>query len=139
MLSTSFFWKGDDFGSEGVGVLVAGKWIDNIISIIWKINNQLYLCTCSSTRSLGWSKRWFLWTTACFSHFSSPIKNSCSSCWINGHVGQHSQGFSSHDGGYGYGTLDQEGMRILDFCAATDLAVTNTFFRKKNSQLVACN
>ena len=30
-------------------------------------------------------------------------------------------------------------MRILDLCAATDLAVTNTFFRKKNSQLVACN
>ena len=30
-------------------------------------------------------------------------------------------------------------MRILDLCAATDLAVTNTFFRKKNSQLVTYN
>ena len=67
----------------------------------------------------------------------------------NGHVGQHSQGFSCHHGGYGYGTQNQEGMRILDLChhdgysygtwnqeemrmldpcAATDLAVTNTFF-----------
>ena len=30
-------------------------------------------------------------------------------------------------------------MRILDLCAATDLAVTNTFFRKRNSQLVTYN
>ena len=29
-----FFWKGDDFGSGGVGVLVARKWIDNVISVV---------------------------------------------------------------------------------------------------------
>ena len=27
-------------------------------------------------------------------------------------------------------------MRILDLCAATDSAVANTFFKKRNSQLV---
>ena len=47
---------------------------------------------------------------------------------FNDHTGQHSQGFSWHHGWYGYGTQNQEGMRILDLCAATDLAVTNTFF-----------
>ena len=56
-----------------------------------------------------------------------------------GHVGQHSQGFSRHHCGYGYGTRNQEGMRVLDICAVTDLAVTNTFFRKRNSQLVTYN
>ena len=30
-------------------------------------------------------------------------------------------------------------MRILDLCVATDLAVTNTFLRKRNSQLVSYN
>ena len=30
-------------------------------------------------------------------------------------------------------------MRILDLCAATALAVTSTFFRKRNSQLVTYN
>ena len=30
-------------------------------------------------------------------------------------------------------------MRILDICTATDLAVTNTFFRKRKSQLVTYN
>ena len=58
---------------------------------------------------------------------------------FNGHAGQHSQGFSRHHGGYGYGTRNQEGLRVLDLCAATDLAVTNTFFRKRNSHLVTDN
>ena len=58
---------------------------------------------------------------------------------FNGHVSQHSQGFSRHHGGYGYGTRNQEVMRIPDLCVATDLAVTNTFFRKRNSQLVTYN
>ena len=34
------------------------------------------------------------------------------------------------------GTRNQERMRVLHLCAATDLDVTNTFFRKRNSQLV---
>ena len=29
-----FFWKGDDSGSGGVGVLVAGKWIDIVILVV---------------------------------------------------------------------------------------------------------
>ena len=33
---------------------------------------------------------------------------------FSGHVGQHSQGFSQHHGGYGYGIWNQEKMRILD-------------------------
>ena len=58
---------------------------------------------------------------------------------FSGHVGQHSQGFSQHHGGYGYGIWNQERMRILDLWAATDLAVTNTFFRKRDSKLVTYN
>ena len=54
---------------------------------------------------------------------------------FNGHVGQHSQGFSRHHGGYYYGTQNQKGLIVLDLCAATNLAVTNAFFRKRNSQL----
>ena len=52
---------------------------------------------------------------------------------FNVHVGQHSQGFSRHHGEYGYGTQNQEGLRVLNLGAATDLAVTNTFFRKRNN------
>ena len=52
---------------------------------------------------------------------------------FNDHAGLHSQGFSQHHGGCGYGTQIQEGMRIPDLCAATDLTVRNTFFREENS------
>ena len=97
-----FFWKGNDSGSVGVQVLVAKKWIDNVISVVrhgtrlimlqlWKLSNQLCVCICPLTKSLWWRKRSFIWTTACFSQFSSPIRNSCS------------QGLSRHHGGCGYG------------------------------------
>ena len=68
-----------------------------------------------------------------------PLKTLVIAGDFNGHACQHSQGFSQHHDRYGYGTWNQEAMRILDLCAATDLAVTNTFFRKGNSQLVTYN
>ena len=80
-----------------------------------------------------------LFTTVCFTHFSSPLCTLVIAGEFNGHVGQHSQGFNRHHGGYGYGTANQEGMRILDICAANDLALTNTFFKIINSQLVTYN
>ena len=52
---------------------------------------------------------------------------------FNVHAGLHRQGFSQHHGGCGYGTQIQEGMRILDLCAATDLTVRNTFFRERET------
>lgn len=51
---------------------------------------------------------------------------------INSHVGQHRQGFNCHYGGCGYGRHNQEATRILDLCTATDLAATNTIFKKEN-------
>ena len=58
---------------------------------------------------------------------------------FTGHIGRYSQGFNQHNGWYGCRTQNQEGMRILDLYAATNLAVTNTLFRKRNSQLVTHN
>ena len=49
---------------------------------------------------------------------------------FNGHVGEHSPGFEGIHGGFGYGTQNPDGVRLLDFCVANNLAVTNTFFQK---------
>ena len=38
---------------------------------------------------------------------------------LNGHVGEHANGFEGIHGGYGYGTHNCDGIRIWDFCAAT--------------------
>ena len=54
---------------------------------------------------------------------------------FNDLVGQDSEIFN-HDGGCGYETRNQEGKRILNFCTATDLTVTNTFFRNRISQVI---
>ena len=58
---------------------------------------------------------------------------------FNGHVSQYSQDFSRHHGKYCYGTRNRERVRVLDLCPTTDLAVTNTFFRKRKSQLLTYN
>ena len=36
-------------------------------------------------------------------------------------------------GGCGYGEQNQDGVRILDFCASNRFAIVNTFFQKTNN------
>ena len=55
---------------------------------------------------------------------------------FNGHVGQASHGFGWYHGSNGYGIQNAEGTRILNFSAATNLAVTNTFYTKRTTLLV---
>ena len=55
---------------------------------------------------------------------------------LNGHVGKLSTGFDNIHGGHGFGNLNREGTRILDLCAAANLAVANTYFEKPVSQLI---
>ena len=55
---------------------------------------------------------------------------------FNGHVGQHHDGYSGVHGGHGYGTRNEEGSRLLEFCDATDLTICNTHFKKPASHLI---
>ncbi|EYC29928.1 hypothetical protein Y032_0005g2339 [Ancylostoma ceylanicum] len=48
----------------------------------------------------------------------------------NGHIGEQREGFDRWHGGYGYGTRNEEGQRILKFAAMSDLVIANTQFRK---------
>ena len=56
---------------------------------------------------------------------------------MNGHVGDSSLGFEGVHGGNGFGPRKPDGLRLLDFCIANRLAITNTFFDKSDSRLVA--
>ena len=150
--SYKFFWKEDDSGSGCVGVLVAGKWVDNVISVVRHSTRLIMLrllcgksiinfaCVYAPQPGLfaeekdRFHEQLLVLVTSVASSETLVIAGD-----FNSHVGQHSQGFSQHHSGYGYGAWNQERMRILDLCAATDLAVTNTFFRKRNSQLVTYN
>ena len=55
---------------------------------------------------------------------------------LNGHIGTSSAGFEAVHGGFGYGSRNQEGEKVLDFAIAFDLMIANTFFRKRQSYLV---
>ncbi|KAK1786073.1 hypothetical protein P4O66_017797, partial [Electrophorus voltai] len=54
---------------------------------------------------------------------------------LNGHVGRAKDGHDFH-GGFGYGTRNDDGCRILDFAEASDLVVCNAFFKKRTNDLV---
>ena len=53
---------------------------------------------------------------------------------MNGRVGQVANGFHEAHGNFGYGTRNAEGERILEFAEAMGYIVTNTLFKKRQSQ-----
>ena len=55
---------------------------------------------------------------------------------FDNHVGKESVTFDKNHGGKGYGTRNPGGLRILDPCSATNLAVSNTFFDKNQNKLI---
>ncbi|EYC22247.1 hypothetical protein Y032_0017g3239 [Ancylostoma ceylanicum] len=55
---------------------------------------------------------------------------------LNGHIGEEREGFDRWHGGYGYGTRNEEGQRILEFAAMSDLVIAKRQFRKRKSHLV---
>ena len=55
---------------------------------------------------------------------------------LNGHVGETRSDYSCH-GGFGYGTRNEDGERILEYAESHNLVVTNTWFQKRTSHLVS--
>lgn len=55
---------------------------------------------------------------------------------LNGHVGEMRDSYDRIHGGNGFGQRNPDGIRILDFAEAHDLAVVNTLFKKHHSHLI---
>ena len=55
---------------------------------------------------------------------------------LNGHVGKLQDVYEGFHGGFGYGSRNTEGERILEFCSALDLVLCNTFFKKGDRRLI---
>ncbi|EYB93756.1 hypothetical protein Y032_0179g731 [Ancylostoma ceylanicum] len=53
---------------------------------------------------------------------------------FNGHVGAAKDGYRCH-GGFGYGTRNDYGERILEYADSHDLFIMNTKFRKRSPHL----
>ncbi|KAL1247800.1 hypothetical protein QQF64_023176 [Cirrhinus molitorella] len=54
---------------------------------------------------------------------------------LNGHVGSGNDGYTCCHGGRGFGVQNNDGSRILDCTETHDLAVTNTYFKKRDTHL----
>ena len=55
----------------------------------------------------------------------------------NGHIGKNTDGYEGVHGGRGFGRRNLEGKRIVEFAVACNLVVSNSFFTKWESHLVA--
>ncbi|XP_069971002.1 uncharacterized protein [Penaeus vannamei] len=51
---------------------------------------------------------------------------------FNGHVGERNLAIERVHGRYGSGAVNPNGERLIDFAVAYDLAILNTFFKKKD-------
>ena len=55
---------------------------------------------------------------------------------LNGHVGKGNIGDEEIMGRYGAGTKNKEGLMVVDFAKRIDLAIINTYFKKKDEHRV---
>ena len=55
---------------------------------------------------------------------------------LNGHVGKGNIGDEKIMGRYGAGTRNKEGLMVIEFAKRMDLAIVNTYFKKKDEHRV---
>uniref|UniRef100_A0A6P7F0X3 Craniofacial development protein 2-like n=1 Tax=Diabrotica virgifera virgifera TaxID=50390 RepID=A0A6P7F0X3_DIAVI len=55
---------------------------------------------------------------------------------FNAHVGQSKAEYEAIHGGLGFGTTNEAGDDMLEFATALDMAIVNTFFKKRETQLI---
>jgi len=55
---------------------------------------------------------------------------------MNGHIGSSNVGYDGTHGGFGYGSRNADGFRILEFRDGLNLVICNTLFTKQEAKLV---
>jgi len=55
---------------------------------------------------------------------------------MNGHIGSSNVGYDGTHGGFGYGSRNADGSRILEFAGGLNLVICNTLFTKQEAKLV---
>ena len=147
--SCKFFWMGCDEGISGVGILVAEKWIDDVIEVK-RINDRLMVLRVrigksvlnlvsvyapQVGRSMEEKEEFFISLGSVLSAISEG-EHLVVCGDMNGHVGKEVNGFEGVHGGYGFGSRNVEGEMLLEFADAMDLVVANTWFKKDEGKLV---
>jgi hypothetical protein len=144
-----FFWKGcNEVGGSGVGILVAEKWVTNVVEVrriserimVLKvaIGKQVFNIVSAYAPQAGRSavEKESFW----MSMMEEIVKLKEETVFVcgdmNGHVGRESDGYHGIHGGHGYGQRNEGGEMLLEFAAATGLVICNTLFVKDENKLI---
>ena len=137
------FWCGDQSGFGGVGML-AEKWVNNSISVKrydhcclqlrFLVGTTIVNVICCYALQSGLSAEEDTFYERVFSIVASVPEEEM--LVLGGDFGEHCAGFEGVHGGSGHGIRNQDGLRILNFCVANKLAITNTFFCKNKSRFI---
>jgi len=57
---------------------------------------------------------------------------------MNGHIGSSNVGYDGTHGGFGFGSRNADGCRILEFADGLNLVICNPLFTKQEAKLVTC-
>lgn len=142
------FWVGNKEGNNGVGVLLAEKWIDKVIHIN-RVNDRLMLLKILIGKQVlsvisAYAPQQGLSDEAKESFYADLVLLTSKIDQkeiiilggdLNGHVGKTSSGYEDAHGGFGYGVRNTEGERILEFGLALGMVVCNTLYQKRSSRL----
>ena len=143
------FWIGNSTGYGRVGIFIAEEWVDKVIDVKrvndciivvkFLIGKRIVTAVSVYTPQCGLSEEEkdkfydeLIAVTSKFGDNELVIVGGD----FNGHEGMPSEGYEGVHGGFGFGSRNKEGERLLEFGTATDMVVCNTLFRKRLSRLI---
>ncbi|XP_071695837.1 uncharacterized protein [Rutidosis leptorrhynchoides] len=142
------WFSGSRVARNGVGIIIGppyneyvvdvGRRSDRIMSVRLVIQEVTFtvICAYAPHAGRGDAEKRHFWESLdavmrmCPSDHSLLIGGD-----LNGHIGSDVEGYAGVHGGFGYGARNEEGLSILEFAVAHDLAVVNSFFKKRDAQL----
>jgi hypothetical protein len=144
-----FFWKGCKDGTAGVGMMVAEKWVKNVIEVkrvnerimavrlrVGKaILNLISVYAPQVGRSMEEKEEFYIELGQVLLDVDEKEMVMLGGD-LNGHVGESTDGFEGVHGGKGFGNRNEEGEMLLEFALAHNLTVMNTCFEKEMAKKV---
>ncbi|RWR99635.1 hypothetical protein B4U79_01873, partial [Dinothrombium tinctorium] len=134
---------------NGVGIVVSGKLRDSVVEV-FRVSDRLMSlkidagsttlriisCYAPQTNCPDDEKDKFWESFETHLRSVGPDEYIAVGGDLNGHVGQERDGYQRVHGGHGFGPRNNDGCRALDCSVAHDLAVANTFFKKRPAHLI---
>jgi len=140
-----FYSGADGRGRNGVGIILSPNHKENVISV-WRKNDRIMLIKLIIGNTIINIMSVYAPQVGCDDEekdkFWQDLDSMCTEIPdvetaliagdFNGHVGERNLAIERVHGRYGSGAVNPNGERLIDFAVAYDLAILNTFFKKKD-------